>query len=73
MCQTGQGPSGTRLLRLDMRRSIISLSKLTDQMWCNHPFSQRNKATEKAVEVEGGDDGDGQTKFEKGGVGSIPL
>ena len=42
-------------------------------MWCNHPFSQRNKATEKAVEVEVGDDGDGQTKFEKGGVGSIPL
>ena len=21
-------------------------------MWCNHPFSQRNKATKKAVEIE---------------------
>ena len=25
-------------------------------MWHNHPFSQRNKTTEKAVEVEAGDD-----------------
>ena len=35
-------------------------------MWCDHPFSQRNKATKRAVGVEAGEGG--CTKFEiKGG------
>ena len=29
--------------RLDMCRSIISLSKTTHQIWCDHPFSQRTR------------------------------
>ena len=44
-------------------------------MWRDHPFSQRNKATERAVGVEVGDEeeggGGGGTKFEKKGVGNI--
>ena len=39
----------TKVLRLDMSRSIISLSKITHQMWRDHPFIQRNKTTERAV------------------------
>ena len=34
-----------------MRGSIISLSKIAHQMWRDHPYSQRNKATKRAVEV----------------------
>ena len=46
-------------------------------MWCNHPFSQKNKTTERAVGVgvgddrEGGGGGRGWTKFEKGEVANI--
>ena len=38
-------------------------------MWCNHPFSQRNKRTKRAVGVEVGGDGKGVagSKLEKGG------
>ena len=39
-------------------------------MWCDHPFNQRNKTTEKVVGVGFGGDregGGGWTKFEKGG------
>ena len=32
-----------------MCRSIISLSKMAQQMWRDHPFSHRNKTTERAV------------------------
>ena len=35
--------------RLDVCRSIISLSKIVYQMWHDHSFSQRNKTTERAV------------------------
>ena len=35
---------------LGMCRFII-LSKITHQMWLGHPFSQRNKATKRAVGV----------------------
>ena len=45
-------------LRLDMCTYIISLSKISHQTWCNHPFSQRNKITEWTVEV-GVEDGVG--------------
>ena len=30
-----------------MCRSIITLSKIAHQMWCDHPFSQRTKTTER--------------------------
>ena len=36
---TLQGPSGTKEPRLDMYRSILSLSKIAYQMQCDHPFS----------------------------------
>ena len=36
-------------------------------MWCNHPLSQRNKTTKKAVGMEVGGDGEwGGKKFENG-------
>lgn len=54
---TQQGPSGTKVPRVDMCRSIISLSKITYNMWCDHPFSQRNKTTKRAVKVEVGGEG----------------
>ena len=31
--------SGTKEPRIDMCRLILSLSKIADQMWCDHPFS----------------------------------
>ena len=44
----------------DMCRSISSLSKITHQMWHDHPFSQRNRSIEGTVEVGfGGDRGVG--------------
>ena len=55
-----------------MYRSTVSLSKIICQMWRDHPFSQRNKATERAVGVEVGDENKiWWTKFEKKGVGNI--
>ena len=47
-----QGSSVTKVPRLDMCRFIISLSKITHQMWRDHLFSQRNKAAKRVVEVE---------------------
>ena len=66
-----QGPTSTKVPRLDMCRSILSLSKIAHQMWRDHPFSQRNKTT---VEVGvGGDrevgEGGGQN-LQKGGGSS---
>ena len=31
-----------------MCRSIISISKIAHKIWCDHPFSKRNKATKRA-------------------------
>ena len=42
-----------------MCRSIIYKSKITHQMWCDHPFSRRNKTTKRAVRVEFGGEGGG--------------
>ena len=39
---------------LDMCRSIISLSKIANQIWRDQPFSQRYKTTERAVGGVGG-------------------
>ena len=47
--------------RLDIYRSIISLSEKTHQMWHNHLFSQRNKTSKIAV---GG--GEGWRQQERG-------
>ena len=60
-----------------MCRSILSLSKITHQLWRDHPFIQRNRTTERTVGVGVRGDrelgGGGWTKFEKkrGGVGNI--
>ena len=71
--KTHQGPSVTKVPRLDMCRSIMSLSNIAHQMWHNHPFSQRNKTTERAVGLGVWmRQGKGiWTKFEKVGVGNI--
>ena len=39
-----------------MYRSILSLSKIANQMWCDHPFSYRNMTTETTVKGEVGGD-----------------
>ena len=55
-----------------MCRSIKPLSKIIHQVWCNHPFSQRNKQ-KKVVRVEVGGDREGGVgqNLKKGGVGNI--
>ena len=40
-------------------------------MWCDHPFSPRNKTTKRAVKVEVGGEGREWTKFEKRGGGCV--
>ena len=50
-----KSPSGTKVPRLNKCRYIILLSKIAYQMWHDHLFSQRKKATERAVEVGAGD------------------
>ena len=39
---------------------------MTHQVWCDHPFSQRNKATKRALGTEFGGEGRGWAEFEKG-------
>ena len=59
--------------------SILSLSKIARQMWCDHPFSQRNMTTERMMEVRVGGDkevgegarGGGKSWKMEGGVGNI--
>ena len=41
-----------------MYRAIITLSKLTHQMWHNHPFSERNEKLKRAVWGEVGGNGE---------------
>ena len=36
--KTKQARFGTKVPRLDIYRSIVSLSEITYQMWHNHPF-----------------------------------
>ena len=45
----------------------MSLSKITNQLWRDHPHSQKNKAVKRAA-GRGGEEvesRDGRTKFEK--------
>ena len=58
--------SDTKVARLDMCRSILSLSKILHEMWSDHPFSQRNRATERTVGIWVGGD---REVGEGGGVG----
>ena len=61
-----QGPTSTKVPRLDMCRSILSLSKIAHQMWCDYSFSQRNRTTERTVGVEvRGDREVGERRLEK--------
>ena len=59
-----------------MCRSILSLSKIAHKMWCDHPFSQRNRTTERTVGLgfesdrEVGGTGGIKQNFKKG-VGNI--
>ena len=53
---------------LQIHKSMILLSKITHEMWCNHAFHQRKKATKRAG---GWKVGGGWRKFEKGGVGNV--
>ena len=48
MRETQQGRSGAKVPRLDIYRSIISLSEIAHPMWHGHPFSQRNKKSKIA-------------------------
>ena len=41
---------GTKISRLSKCTSVISLSKITHQMWYDHTFTERSKAT-KIVEM----------------------
>ena len=47
VCERQQGCSGTKLPRLYIYRSIMSLRKITYQMCHGHPFSQRYKTSKK--------------------------
>ena len=69
--KTQQGPSGTMVPRLDMCRSTISLCKITHQKWCDHPFSQRNKTTKRAVGMKVGGVGLGLDRNWKRRIGNI--
>ena len=43
--KTQQGVAGANVPTFNKFRSIISLSKITHQIWCDDTFSQRDKAT----------------------------
>ena len=51
--------SGTKVPRPGMCKSVLSLSKIAHQMWCDHPFSQRNMSAER---MDGGGRGGGGVK-----------
>ena len=49
--KTHQCSSGTKVPKLDLCKSILSLSKIAHQMCHDHQLSQRNRATERTVGV----------------------
>ena len=65
--KTMQGPSFAKVPRFPICRFIILLSKIINQMWCDHPFNHRIEAAKRAV--GDGDWGVGQSL--KKGVGNI--
>ena len=62
---------GAMVPRLNMCSSIMPLSRTTHQIWDNLLFSQRNKATKKAVEVNVGMRRGGSQNFKKGGLHNV--
>ena len=68
---THQVPSGTKVPRLDMCRSILSLSKTAHQMWHDHLFSQSGwglEATGKwGIRLDKSENGGGGRQY-RGGV-----
>ena len=64
-----------------MCRSILSLSEIAHKMWRDHPFSQRNRTTERTVglgfesDKEVGGDGGIKQNFKKGvdNIGGMGL
>ena len=59
-----------------MCRCMISLSKITHQMWHDPPFSQENKATKRVVRVGvGGERGEKRVEqnFKKEGGGGAGM
>ena len=52
-----QGPSNTKVPRLDVCIFIISLHIITYQIWRDDPFRQRNKKAKNEVGVKAGSDG----------------
>ena len=66
---THQGPSGTKVPRLNMRRSMISLSKIAHQIWHDHLLSQIKQGNKKSsgggVGLEATGKEGGWTKSEK--------
>ena len=63
-----------KILRLNICTSMISLRKVANQMWRDHPFSQRNNTTEWAVvELETTGKRGGWTKFDRGFVNKRDL
>ena len=68
--KTQQDHFGTKVPGLDMCRSIILLSKITHQVCSDHPFSQRNETTKRAVGVELEDDRE-REGVEVGIIGSV--
>ena len=42
-----RGPSGTKVPRLYMCRSVISISKTTPKMLCDHPFKETKQQKEQ--------------------------
>ena len=64
----GQGPTGTKVARLDMSKSIISLSKIANQCGAIADFAKDK--TERSVGVAVGQNlekGEGNTRGEGGG------
>ena len=59
------------VLRLNMCRSILSLSKIAHQMGCDQPFRQRNMATERTGEMGVRGDGEVGDKILKNGGSNI--
>ena len=54
-----------------MCKSLMFLSKMAHQMWGDHPFSQRNKTTEREVGMRVGVDWKAGGKGVVGGLDKI--